>query len=708
MLRALCLCIAALLARAPACGADAAPPLAAKRPHVVASPHGDRIDEYHWLRDDDAKAKRPEVMAHLKAENAHTEAVLARIAPLRRKLLAELRQRVRADDSTVPVYGQGWWHWQQFEPGNEHPLFMRRRGTPERMDPLARPEVLLDVPRIAIGFEYFSIGSVAVSPAGRYLAWTEDITGRRIHTLRIQDLRSRRVLAEPIDGVLEDMVWAADSRTLLYIRQDPVTLQTGAVYRHRVGTPAKADALVYDEADKTLFTGVRASASRRFALIEISGYDASETRVLPLDKPEQEPQLLLARRPGVREQADHLDGRWVVRTNDGAPDFRLAEAVDPARRETWRDLLGAQAGRAVERFELFEQGIAVEERVEGRKRLRVLRAQGEPLVLAGGDAGTIALGEKLDASAAHVQVVRQSLVQPAMTLDLHLARGQEIVRRREQVTGFDAAAYRTQRLWAPARDGQRIPVTLAWRQGKAGPQARAPTLIEGYGAYGDAYEPEFAARRLSLLDRGFVVAIAHVRGGSELGQAWYEAGRLEHKHNSFDDFVAVTDHLVQERWADPARLFAEGGSAGGLLMGVVANRAGHKYRGMALDVPFVDAVTTLLDASIPLTAQEWRQWGDPREASAYQRLLSYSPYDNIGLQDYPAMLVTTALWDAQVQYFEPAKYVARLRASKTDRNPLLLHVELNAGHGGAAGRYERLQHWARQYAFFIDLADTAP
>ncbi len=696
------------------CGVVAAqglpPPLAAREPFIVKSVHGDRVDEYHWLRDDDPKNKRPAVMRQLEAENAYTEATLARLKPLREQLGTEMRARVRADEGTLPVYSRGWWTWRQFEAGNEHPVLMRRRGGPEGMDPKARAEVLLDIPRMAIGFEFYSVAAVAMSPDGQWLAWTEDTSGRRIHSLRIQNLKTRRLEVPDIDGVLEDIVWAADSRTLFYVRQDPVTLQSGAVFRHRLGTPPSRDAKVYDETDKTLFVGLRGSASRRFVIIDVYGYDTSETLVVPAAAPASAASVLLARRPGVRATADHLGGRWVIRTNEQAPNFRLVEAPEsaPDERATWRTLLPAREDTQLESVELFDQAIAVEERVAAERRVRLLGADGRNEQVAAAPGGGATLGENHDPASLHVRVIVQSLTEPPATVDLHVASGRQVLRRKVAVKGYDPQRYRSERVWLAARDGQRVPVTLAWRADLVERNGRAPLLLEGYGAYGDNYEPEFAERRISLLDRGFVVGIAHVRGGAELGQAWYEGGRLMNKHNTFNDFIDVTDGLVREGWAAADKVFAEGGSAGGLLMGVVANRAGWKYRGIALDVPFVDAVTTMLDPTIPLTAQEWRQWGDPRERADYDYLLSYSPYDNIVPQDYPPMLVTTALWDSQVQYYEPAKFVARLRATKTDRAPLLLHVEMNAGHGGAAGRYERLRHWAREYAFFIDLAGLSP
>ncbi|MDE2082441.1 MAG: S9 family peptidase [Burkholderiales bacterium] len=685
------------------------PPVADVRPQAVPSPHGERIDEYYWLRDDDPQAKRPEVMAYLEAENRYTEAMLAPLAPLQAQLVAEMRARIQDDDSTPPLYDQGWWIWREYAAGAEYPRLMRQRGTPERPDAKAPRQLMLDQPARAAGKAYYRVGGWAVSPDGRLLAWAEDTGGRRIHTLRFKDLVTGRTLADEVPGVLEDLAWANDSRTVFYIRQNPVTLQSGPVWRHRVGTPVADDGLVHDEADQALFVGLARSASGRYVVIALHGTDTAETRVVPADAPAAAARVVLARRPRVRHTADHLGGRWFIRTNEEALNFRLVSAPEgaPDVRSLWRTLVPAREQATLEGFALCEGGIAVQERVDADTRVRLL-GPGGGRVLSAGAGSTVELGEQRDARAAHLRFTVTSMVRPKATYDLHLASGRTLLRKEQPVPGYQAAQYATARLWADARDGCRIPVTLAWRPDRARQDGTAPLLVIGYGSYGLSYDPAFSSNRVCLLDRGFVVAIAHVRGGAELGEAWYEAGRLMHKQNTFNDFVDATEALVKAGWGDAGRVFASGGSAGGLLMGAVANQAGARYRGIVTKVPFVDVVTTMLDESIPLTANEWEQWGDPRQPAAYAYMLSYSPYDNLAAQDYPAMLVTTGLWDAQVQYFEPAKYVARLRARKTDTRPLLLHVNMDAGHGGASGRFQSLAEAARDYAFLLDLAGLGP
>ena len=645
------------------------------------------------------------MLRYLEAENAYTAAVLAPLQPLQDRLVAEMRSRIQEDESTPPVYDGGWWLWREYQAGAEHPLLMRQRGTPERPDPRAPRQLLLDQNARAAGQAFFKLGSFAVSPNGEVLAWTEDTTGRRIHTLRFRNLRTGQDYPEAVPGVLEDLVWADDSRTVFYLLQDPVTLQSGPVYRHRLGTEAKADVKVYEEQDKTLFVGLSLSASRRYLVIGIGGFDTQETRVVDLRHPASPVRLVLARRDKVRHTADHLGGRWIIQTNEDAPNFKLVAAPQraPDDRRLWRTLVPNREQATLERVVLTRAGIALQERVGADSQVRLL-AGGRSSPVGAAPATTVALGSNPDARAAHLRFTLTSMVQPLETWDLHLATGRRVLRKRHAVPGYDAAQYATERLWAPARDGRRIPVTLAWRPGKAQRDGRAPLMVIGYGAYGMSYDATFSPNRPSLMDRGFVVAIAHVRGGAELGEGWYEDGRLMNKKNTFTDFVDATEALVAAGWGAADKVFASGGSAGGLLMGVVANEAPSKYRGIVLDVPFVDVVSTMLDDTIPLTANEWTQWGDPREKAAHDYMLSYSPYDNLRVQAYPAMLVTTGLWDSQVQYFEPAKYVARLRTRKTDRNPLLLAVNMNAGHGGASGRYAQLAEIAREYAFMLDLA----
>jgi oligopeptidase B len=684
-----------------------AAPVAKAVTHVVKSPHGDRVDEYYWMRDDDAKAKREEIIEHLNAENAYTSAKLAHVKPLQDKLVSEMRARIKEDDSSVPVYDNGYWYWYRFDTGAEYRMWMRRRGTPEAQDPLAPAETILDLPKLAVGSAYYAIGAFAVSPDNQWLAWTEDSVGRRMHTLRIKNLKTGETLPDRLSGVLESIVWAADNQTVFYIKQDPVLLQSGPVYRHRLRTATAEDTLVYNEPDQTLFTGIRRSASRKLVLIDVHGFDTTELLALDANAPSAPPTIILPRRPRVRSYADHLNGRWIIRTNDNALNFRLVEAPEraPGDRSQWKDIIAARDDAAIDDVALFNQGIVVEERVNASKRLRVLPANGKPdfALTADEPASTTDLDVNPDPASPYVRYRYESMTTPYSIYDARLDSGTRSLRKQQPVLGYDSTLYGTERTWALARDGKRIPVSIAYRKDRYRRDGSAPLYVLGYGSYAYSYDPRFSSNVVSLMDRGFAVAIAHIRGGSELGQGWYEDGRLMNKKNTFNDFVDATRFLVKERFGAADKVFASGGSAGGLLMGAVANQAGSLYRGIALHVPFVDVVTTMLDETIPLTINEWTQWGDPREKTTYDYMLSYSPYDNLTATAYPAMLVTTGLWDPQVQYFEPAKYVARLRARKTDANPLLFYINMQAGHSGKSGRFERLTEIAREYAFFLDL-----
>jgi oligopeptidase B len=685
------------------------PPVARQEAFVVRSPHGDRVDEYYWLRDDHPERKRDDVMAYLRAEQAYTEAMLARQAPLEARLLGEIRGRIKEDDSTPPQHDRGWWYWQSFREGAEYATWMRRRGGPAGPDAGAPDETMLDGNALARGHAFFRISAAEVSPDGAMVAWTEDTVGRRGHSLRIRDLRTGRDLADRVEGTLEPVVWAADGRSLFYMRQDPVLLQSGPVCRHVLGTPASADAVVHDEADETLFTEIEASADRRHLLVEMEGYDTAELRALPLDRPTEPLRVVIPREPGVRSYADHLDGRWVIRTNRDARNFRLMVAADDAvaDRARWTELVPHRADASLDGFALLRGGVAVAERAEANARVR--------LVPWSGGAGTVVptreaafamdLADNPDPANPAVRVTYTSMVTPRTVIDVDLATGAQAVRKVQPVVGYDPLEFESARAWAPSLDGKRIPVSICWKRDAWSRDGRHPMLVEGYGAYGFPSDAQFDLAGVSLMRRGFALAVAHVRGGADMGQDWYEDGRLMRKRNTFQDFVDATDFLQREGWADPRRTFATGGSAGGLLMGAVANMAGDRYRGIGIHVPFVDALTTMLDATIPLTTNEWTQWGNPVESrEAYEYILSYSPYDNLAAKAYPAMLVTTGLWDSQVQYFEPAKYVARLRRLKTDANPLVMHVNMEAGHGGKSGRFERLAQVAREQAFFLDLA----
>ncbi|MDQ2641058.1 MAG: S9 family peptidase [Pseudomonadota bacterium] len=680
----------------------ARPPVAAVRPHRVESPNGSRVDPYYWLRDD--TRQDPEVLAYLAAENTWTDAAFAPIRPLQERIYAEIVGRIRQDDASVPWQRRGYWYYHRFETGKDYPVHARRK------EDLAAPEqVMLDVNAMAAGQDFFQVGGWEVSPDNRLLAWTEDCVGRRQFVLRVKELDTGRVLADVVSNVEASVVWTADSRALLYVAKDPVTLLGDRVCVHHLGSDAATDALIYRQVDDAFYTSVGKTRDERYLLIVSSSTVSTEYQVAAADDPALRFRVLLPRERDHEYQAEHLDGRWILQTNWQAKNFRIVEVEESALtdRSRWRDLVAHRPDAFIEGFELFRDFLAVEERSGGLLNVRICPWQGQvPFLIAAREPSySIQLGTNPEMESGKVRYTYTSLTTPVSVHELEVGSGVSTLLKRDPVQGdFSPEQYATELVWTPARDGTLVPVSLAWRRDRFQADGTAPMLQYAYGSYGLSSDPRFSIPVLSLLDRGFVYAIAHIRGGQEMGRSWYESGKLLNKLNSFTDFIDVTRHLVRTGHADGRRVFARGGSAGGLLMGAVVNMAPELYRGIIALVPFVDVVTTMLDESIPLTTNEYDEWGDPRGAEAYAYMLRYSPYDNVTAQDYPALFVGTGLWDSQVQYFEPAKWVARLRALKTDNNPLLLRTHMEAGHGGKSGRFRQYQEIAEQWAFIVHLA----
>ncbi len=691
------------LAPAPVFATELAPPLAARRPYAVESAHGTRIDEYYWLRDDTRQS--PEVLDYLKRENDFRDATMKPLAALERTLYEELVARIEPNDASVPVHEHGYWYYTRYEPGLDYPLYARRKGT---MD---GPEhIMLDGNEMARGHDFFEIGATAVSPDGRLLAYTEDYLGRRQYTLRIRNLVTGELLAERITSVEPEMVWSADSRTVLYVENDPVTLLSVRVRKHRLGTDVTRDPLVYEEPDHSYYMSVRRSRSERYLFIDLQSTNQSEWRYADARDAQLRFKAVLAREPDHEYHVEHLGSNFIIRTNWKAPNFRIVRApiAHSADKRRWRDVVPTQTDTLVEDYEVSDRFVAVGERSGGLRRIRVRSWDGrqDGLVRSAEPASTMTLVQTPGIRSPALRYVYTSLTTPRTTYDYDLRSGRKVVRKADTVPGgFKAADYATEYLHATARDGKQVPVTVAYRKGTR-LDGSAPLYQYGYGSYGYSTDPEFERDWISLLDRGFVVAIAHVRGGQELGREWFEDGRLLHKRNTFTDFIDVTDYLVQHGYGARDKVFADGRSAGGLLMGAIANMAPQTYRGIVTYVPFVDAVTTMLDETIPLTSNEFDQWGNPKEKVYYDYMLSYSPYDNVAAQDYPAMLVFTSLYDSQVQYYEPAKWVARLRAMKTDHNPLVFSINLIGGHGGLSGRLQKCHDTALQYAFMLGVLGT--
>ena len=675
------------------------PPRAAQRPHVVTSPFGDRQDPWYWLRDDERK--NPEMLAYLEAENEYMKAVMAPHRPLEQKLYDEIVGRIKQDDASVPQRRNGYWYYTRYETGKEYPIFARRKGNLE-----AAEEILVDGNQRAQGQEFYQLAAIEVSVDGRWAAIAEDTVGRRQYEVRIKDLESGEFLPQVLTNVEPDLAWANDHRTLFYIRKDPQTLLGNKVYRHVRGTDPAQDELVYAQEDESFYMGLAKSKSDRFIFIVAQSTVSSEYRYADANDPQSGFRVALPRERDHEYQLEDQGDRFIIRTNWQAKNFRIVEApiATVGDRSTWRDIVPHRGDAFVAGFDTFDGYLAVSERSGGLQKLRVRSWDGkrEFMIDAADPAYTMALGSNPEQDTTLLRYIYTSPTTPTTTFDYDMVSGErKLLKQQPVLGGFDTANYATEFRFATARDGTRIPVTLLYRRGTP-LDGTAPLYQYGYGSYGITSDPVFNSSILSLVDRGFVYAIAHVRGGQEMGRAWYEDGKLLRKKNSFTDFIDVTRYLVSEKVADPRRVFAMGGSAGGLLMGAVVNMAPRDYRAIVAHVPFVDVVTTMLDATIPLTTNEFDEWGNPASSrEMYEYMLSYSPQDQVSAQDYPAMLVTSGLWDSQVQYWEPTKWVAKLRSLKTDTNHLLLRTNMEAGHGGKSGRFERYREIAEEYAFIL-------
>ncbi len=688
------------------------PPDAAKKPHVVKAPHGaERQDEYYWLRDD--KRENADMLGYLKAENAYADALLGPLKPVQDKLYEEIVARIKQDDASVPFRDRGWWYYSRFEAGKDYPIHARRKDAPG-VDALsiqkandardfAGEQVLFDVNGMAAGKDYYAISGRTVSQDNRLVVYGDDTNGRRQYTLRVKNLETGETLADAIPGTAGYGVWADDNKTFFYIENDPETLLSTKVKKHVLGTDPKDDLLVYEETDDTFYMGVGRTRDDKFIVIGLDSTVSNETRYTSAAAPGAF-QVLAPRARDVEYDADHHGGRWVIRTNDGgAKNFKIVTAADgSSSRKDWKDWIAHDPQVYVEGIELFDGFAAVAERSGGLERVRILKDGGaSEYVKADETAYSMGLDANPEADSPWLRYSYTSLTTPATTYELNVKTGERRELKRQPVPGYDPGQYVTERVWAPAKDGTKVPVSIVYKKGFE-KNGKAAMLQYGYGSYGASMDPGFSVTNVSLLDRGMVYALAHIRGGQEMGRQWYEDGKLLKKQNTFTDFIDVTEYLVKQGYAAPDRVAALGGSAGGLLMGAIANMAPHTYKVILSQVPFVDVVTTMLDASIPLTTNEYDEWGNPEQKPFYDYMLTYSPYDNLKAQAYPATFVGTGLWDSQVQYWEPAKYVARLRDLNTSSDPVVFRVNMEAGHGGKSGRFRRYREQAEMYAFMLD------
>jgi oligopeptidase B len=675
------------------------PPIAAKQPKELEAHGNVRVDDYYWLKE----RQNPEVIAHLEAENEYTDAAMGHTNQLQDALYEEIVGRIKQDDDSVPYRKGEYFYYERYEEGDEYPLHCRKKGALD-----APEEIMLDANELAEGHEFFTMWNVEPSPDGKMLAYAFDTVGRRIHTLRFRNLVTGKDLPDVIPDVTYNGEWANDGKTYFYTKQHPQTLRWYRIYKHVLGTDPSRDELVFEETDEEFESSVYKTKSERYLMIESTQTLSSECRYLDADDPNGEFRVIQTREPDHEYEVDHAGKHFYIRTNWNAENFRLMKTPETATEKTsWVELIPHRKDVFLVDSELFSGHLVVEERREGLMQLRIVPWDGgeEHYLDFGEPAYDAWASANYEFDTSTLRFVYTSMTTPKSTFDYDMDhREKTLLKEHEVLGGFDKSNYTTERIWAPARDGVRVPISVVYRTELFKKDGSKPLLLYAYGSYGSSMDASFRSSRLSLIDRGFVFAIAHIRGGQELGRQWYENGKLFNKMNTFTDFIDCGQYLVEQQYTSPEHLFAQGGSAGGLLMGAVTNMAPELFNGIISHVPWLDVVTTMLDPDVPLTTSEYDEWGDPREKDYYDYMLSYSPYDNIEAKAYPNVLVTTGLHDSQVQYWEPAKYVAKLRELKTDDNIVLLKTNMEAGHGGATGRLKKNRETALDYAFLLDLA----
>ncbi|WP_145719223.1 S9 family peptidase [Chitinophaga japonensis] len=676
---------------------NVAPPVAPKVPKKLTI-HGDtRIDNYYWMND----RADPRVISYLQAENAYLDTIMQPQRELRTKLYEEMRGRIMETDASTPYLKNGYYYYTRYESGKEYPIYCRKKGSLE-----ADEEVMLNVNELAQGHAYYHVQGLQVSPDNRLLAFGVDTVSRRKYVLYVKELETGRILPDALPDTNGEAAWANDNQTFFYTRKHPETLREERILRHKLGEAPDRDEQVFMEKDETFDVDVSRSKSGKYIVIRSTSTLSSESRILEADQPQGHFRVFQPRQKDMLYDIEHLDDRFYVRTNWQAQNFRLMECpLDKTGRDHWKEVMPHRPDVLLENFEVFRDFLALGERRNGLTRLHILNLLNqqdhylhfdEPAYVA-----EIGINPEMDTK--ELRYSYTSMTTPNSTYDYNIeTRKSELKKRQEVLGGYDPVNYVTERLYATAKDGAKVPISLVYKKGFS-KDGNSPLLLYGYGSYGFSMDPAFSSVRLSLLDRGFAFAIAHIRGGEELGRQWYEDGKLFKKMNTFTDFIACAEHLVAQQYTSPQHLYAQGGSAGGLLMGAVVNLRPDLWHGVLAGVPFVDVLTTMLDESIPLTTSEFDEWGNPAHKDAYEYMKTYSPYDNVSAKAYPNMLVTTGLHDSQVQYWEPAKWVAKLRELKTDNNLLLLKTDMEAGHGGASGRFRALEKTALEYAFLLKL-----
>ena len=675
------------------------PPKAKKVPKKLVAHNDVRIDNYYWLNDREDQ----EVLDYLHAENKFTKGKLKHTEHFQKELFEEMKARIKEDDQSVPYKLNGYWYLTRFEKGKDYPIYTRKKESLE-----APEELLFDCNDMAKEHTYFNLGSISISPDNTLAAFTTDVVSRRQYTIQIKNLVTGEIYSEKILNSTGSVTWANDNETIFYSRKDELTLRSHKIYRHKLHTLVEEDIEVFHETDETYNTFVYKTKSRKYIVIGSSSTLTSEYRILNANTPNDEFKLISKRERGVEYAIAHFNDSFYVLTNkDESPNFKLQKTSEnQTESKYWQDLIPHRKDVLLEDIEIFEDYLVVSEREQGLNKLRIKSWDGKEdyYLPFESETYTANTGNNPDFNSDTLRYSYNSLTTPSSVIDYNFKTKVHEIKKEQEVldANFNKENYTSERIWVTARDGVKVPVSLVYRKDLK-KETGNPLMLYAYGSYGSTIDPYFSTVRLSLLDRGFIYAIAHIRGGEYLGRDWYETGKLLSKMNTFHDYIDCSKHLIANKYTSNKRLYAYGGSAGGLLMGVIVNQNPELYQGVLAVVPFVDVVTTMLDDTIPLTTGEYDEWGNPNDKEYYDYMKSYSPYDNVSKQDYPNILVTTGIHDSQVQYWEPAKWVAKLRDYKTDNNLLLLHTDMDSGHGGASGRFESLKEVALEYAFIMDL-----
>lgn len=676
-------------------------PIAKIIPKTLEKHNEKRVDNYFWLND----RENLDVINYLNQENTYYDSMTSDTKGFQKELYEEMKARIKEDDQSVPYLYNGYYYITRFETGKDYPIYSRKKGSLA-----ANEEILFNCNDLAKGQTYFQLGGLSVSPDNKFASFGIDIVGRRIYTIQIKNLETGEILSDKIENATGSSVWANDNKTIFYTRQDKVTLRSDKVFKHKLATDSAADVLVFNEKDDTFNVSVGKEKSKKYIVIGSGSTLTTEYRILNSDNPDGEFVVFQPRVRGLEYSISHFGDSFYILTNkDKATNFKLMKTPENGTaKENWIDVIAHRKDVLLEDIEIFRNYLVVEERSNGLNHIRIMpwSGEGEYYLPFGSETYNAYTTTNVDFDTDILRYSYQSLATPSSVIDFNMKTKEKEIMKEQQVLGgkFDKNNYIEERVWATATDGTRVPISMVYKKGLK-KDGKNPVLLYAYGSYGVTMDTYFSSTRLSILDRGFVFAIAHIRGGEDLGRQWYEDGKLLKKKNTFTDFIDCSKFLIQEKFTSPKHLYAEGGSAGGLLMGAVVNMAPELYNGVIAQVPFVDVITTMLDDTIPLTTGEYDEWGNPNEKKSYDYMLSYSPYDNVKAQNYPNMFVSTGLHDSQVQYWEPAKWVAKLRTFKKNNTVLYLNTNMDAGHGGASGRFEALKELAKEYSFLLDLEE---